>query len=288
MSAATRTVTDPSPGVAIELRGVVHLYPTFEGDVVALRGVDLEVPPGTTVALLGPSGAGKSTVLSLIAGRLAASAGQVLVGGEDVGRMGPGRLARFRALQVSLVSQGAASNLLPYATVTENLWFAQRGAIAHRRPPPRSPAQVLEAFDSADLADRVVGKLPPGTQQLVAVMAGMAPSPEALLLDEPTSRLDPGARDQVLGAISVATETFGTTVVLVTHDPAVAGAVERTVTVRDGRVGSEGLGGVEFAVVGPDGSLQLSAAVLDLLPPGTLVRLLTHRDGSVELRPRKP
>ena len=288
MSGAARIVTVPARGVDIELRGVVHLYPTFEGDVVALRGVDLEVPSGTTVALLGPSGAGKSTVLSLIAGRFGASAGQVLVGGEDVGRMGPGRLARFRALQVSLMVQGAARNLLPYATVTDNLWFAQRGATAHGHPPSRSPGEVLDAFGAGDLAEAVVGTLPPGTQQLVAVMAGMAPLPEALLLDEPTSRLDPEARDRVLDAITVVAETFGTTVVLVTHDPAVADAVARTVTIRDGRVGSEGLGGVEYAVVGPDGSVQLSGAALDLLPPGTLVRLATHRDGRVELQPRKP
>ncbi len=273
-------------GSAVALRSVVHLYPSAQGDVVALRGVDLTVSPGTSVALLGPSGAGKSTVIGLLAGTFAASAGQVLVGGEDVGRMGAARLNRYRALDVSLVVQGATNNLLGYATVAENLWFAQRGAAAHGRALAMSPGELLEVFGVAELAERPCASLTPGAQQLAALVAGVAPLPGLLLLDEPTSRLEPGARDRVLEAIGTLTSRFPTTVVLVTHDAVVAGSVGRTITIRDGRVGSEGLDGADFAVVAPDGSLQLPPEALGLVPPGSLVTVAV-RDDHVELRPRE-
>jgi putative ABC transport system ATP-binding protein len=109
----TGTVEAGRSGLDLRLRGVVHLYPSPEGDVVALRGVDLDVAAGESVSLLGPSGAGKSTVLGLLAGNFVASAGEVLIGSEDVGRMGGDRLSRLRALDVSLVVQGAERNLLP-------------------------------------------------------------------------------------------------------------------------------------------------------------------------------
>jgi len=270
-------------GVGVSLRGVVHLYPSVEGDVVALRGVDLDVPAGTSVALLGPSGAGKSTVAGLIAGEFAASAGQVLVGAEDVGRMSPRRLARLRAGEVSLVVQGAEPNLLLYATVAENVWFAQRGAEAHGHHPPLAPDELLDAFGAGALGARVCATLPPGQQQLAAVIAGVAPLPGVLVLDEPTSRLDAAARDAVLAAVATISASFGITVVTVTHDPAAAEAAGRTVTIRDGRVGSEGHQGAEYAVVGPDGSLQLPEDALQLLPPGALVEVRPSED-RVELR----
>lgn len=270
-------------GTAVSLRGVVHLYPSIEGDVVALRGVDLHVPAGSFVALLGPSGAGKSTVLGLLSGAFQASAGQVLVGSEDLGRVGRRRLAEMRATEVSLLVQGAARNLLPYATVSENVWLAQRGAAGRRRQPPMGVAELLDAFDIAHLAQVVCGRLPPGHQQLAALVAATAPLPGVLLLDEPTSRLDAGSRDRVLGAIGRINERFGTTLVLVTHDAAAAAAAQRTVTIRDGRVGSEGHGGGEYAVVGPDGALQLPEEALGTLPPGSLVEV-SVRDDRVELR----
>jgi putative ABC transport system ATP-binding protein len=279
----TAAISDPA-GADLRLRGVVHLYASAEGDVVALRGVDLDVDAGQSVALLGPSGAGKSTVLGLLAGNFAASAGEVLVDNEDVGRMDGERLAELRAMDVSLIVQGFERNLLPYATVSENVWYAQQGARHRGRRGLAAPEVLLERFGLADIAAQPVFALTSGQRQLAALAGGVAPQPRALLLDEPTSRLDSAARDVVLDLVLTICRDLGTTVVMVTHDPDVAARVGRTVTIRDGRVGSEGRRGVEYAVVGRDGLVQLPADVLDVLPPESLVEVIRHPH-SVELRP---
>ncbi|MGL5852763.1 MAG: AAA family ATPase, partial [Phycicoccus sp.] len=119
--------------------------------------------------------------------------------------------------------------------------------------------------------------LPPGQLQLAALAVAVAARPGLLLADEPTSQLDHGARDVVLGALEHVNATWGTTVVLVTHDPEVAARMPRTITIRDGRVGAEGRAGEEFAVVSTDGSVPLPPHALAAFPPGSLLRV--HEDG---------
>jgi ABC-type lipoprotein export system ATPase subunit len=265
------------------MRNVVHLYPSNETDVVALRGVDLDILQGQSVALLGPSGAGKSTVLSLLAGNFVASSGRVEVAGEDIGSMRGDRLAELRAFDVSLVVQDAADNLLPYATAVENLRFARLGGRRRGRTFPHSARDLLDRFGVGELADVPVRKLSPGQWQQVALLAGVASSPRLLLLDEPTSHLGAADRDSVIELILSIGRDLGTTVVLVTHDPLVAHRMDRTVTIRDGRVGAEGRQGAEFTKLGPDGLLQLPADALAVLPAGSLVEVICHED-VVELR----
>jgi ABC-type lipoprotein export system ATPase subunit len=278
MTAPTRS---SRRGAEVHLIGVVHLYPSPEGDVVALRGVDLDVSSGESLSLLGPSGAGKSTVLALLAGNVVASAGQVLIDGEDVGRMDGEHLGRLHASDVSLVVQGADRNLLPYATALENVWFAQQGARRRGRDPRIGPHRLLEQFGLADIGDLAVGRLSAGQRQRVALAAGIASLPRLLLVDEPTSQLDPSARDEVIDMLLQICAELGSTVVAVTHDADVAARMGRTVTIRDGRVGGEGRRGVEYAVVGRDGLVQLPADVLDLLPPDSLVEVIRQPDGVV-------
>jgi ABC-type lipoprotein export system ATPase subunit len=270
-------------GAEVHLSGVVHLYPSPEGDVVALRGIDLDVKAGESIALLGPSGAGKSTVLGLIAGEFAPSAGSVRIGEFDIGRLGPEAIARLRSHEISLVVQGSSANLLPYATARENVWFAQHGGRRRGEPPTRRPADLLELFGVAGLADVRVAQLSSGERQRVALVAGVASLPRLLLIDEPTSQLNVEERDEVIDTVSAIHRRLGITIILVTHDPEVAARLERTVTIRDGRVGAEGRHGTEFAVVGRDGSLHLPPEVFDVLPPNSLVRVIRRPDG-VDLR----
>ena len=114
-------------GVDVHLREVVHLYEHEGADIVALRGVDLDIDPGEMVALLGPSGMGKSTLLRLLAGLMRASAGQLIVGEVDLSRLRPQELQEMRATEVSYVLQETGRNLLPFATAAQNVWFAQQG-----------------------------------------------------------------------------------------------------------------------------------------------------------------
>jgi len=268
-------------GVRVRCEGVVHIYPASgEGldDVVALRGIDLDVEPGEFVSLLGPSGSGKSTVLGLLAGMLRPSAGRVLIGPHDVGRMAPRSLARLRGSVVALVLQNPSRNLLAYATVRQNVAFAAG-------PSGKSSDELLARLGLAALADRVTGRLSVGEQQCVAIATALSSGAQLLLADEPTSQLDDASREHVMELLAQVHAEFGLTVVLVTHDPSVATRWPRTVTIRDGRVGSEGVHGREYAVVGRDGSLQLPPEVFEEFPPGTLLEI--QRDGrEITLVPR--
>ncbi|HTU28079.1 MAG TPA: ATP-binding cassette domain-containing protein [Solirubrobacteraceae bacterium] len=270
-----------SPGVGVRCEGVVHIYPASgEGldDVVALRGIDLDVDPGEFVSLLGPSGSGKSTVLGLLAGVLRPSAGRVLIGAHDVGRMSPRALGRLRGSVVGLVLQNPSRNLLAYATVRQNVAFAAGRS-------GMSSSELVSTLGLTDLADQVAGRLSGGEQQRVAIAAALASGAQLVLADEPTSQLDAVGREHVMDLIAQVHAEFGRTVVLVTHDPSVAARSPRTVTIRDGRVGSEGVHGREYAVVGRDGSLQLPPDLFEEYPAGTLLEV--RRDGDrITLSPR--
>ena len=262
-------------GVAVRCEGVVHIYPARGkdmDDVVALRGVDLQVEPGEFAALLGPSGSGKSTVLGLLAGVLRPSAGRVLIGEHDIGRMPPRALARIRGALVGTVLQNPARNLLPYATVLQNVQFAAG-------PGGERPERLLEQLDLAHLAHRVTGQMSGGEQQRVAIAAAVCGGGQLLLADEPTSQMDAVGRDEVVDLLHRVNTELGVTVVTVTHDAYIARQSGRTVTIRDGRVGAEGRHGREFAVVGRDGSLQLPPEVREQFPPGTMLEVTHDADG---------
>lgn len=264
-------------GVEIRCEGVVHIYPASGkdmDDVVALRGVDLEVDPGEFVSLLGPSGSGKSTVLGLLAGVLRPSAGRVLIGEHDIGRMPPRALGRLRGSLVATVLQNPSRNLLPYATVRQNVRFAAPPRTARKRAD-----ELLDQLGLAHLGAKVAGRLSGGEQQRVAIAAAVCSGARLLLCDEPTSQLDSEGRGDVVDLLEQVNRDLGATVVLVTHDPHVAAHSARTVTIRDGRVGAEGRHGREYAVVGRDGALQLPPDVLEQFPPGTLLEVSTHADG---------
>jgi putative ABC transport system ATP-binding protein len=273
-----------SPGIGVTCRGVVYIYRLEGYDVVALAGVDLDIAAGEAVAMLGPSGSGKSTLLSVLAGLLPPAAGRVEVGEHDLAKATAGELQRMRATDVGVVLQGAGRNLLPYLTTEQNVRFAQRAAPAGRdRPTPR------EVLSLVGLAARgrmrlCPPALAPGERQRLALAVALANRPGLLLADEPTSQLDTLARDEVVDALQ-AVHRAGTTVIIVTHDPAVGSRMGRTVTIRDGRVGAEGRLGEDYSVVGRDGTVHLPPEVLEALAPGTLLRVHPRPDGSVLLEP---
>lgn len=276
-------------GLGVSCRDVVYIYRLEGYHVVALSGVDLDITAGEAVAMLGPSGSGKSTLLSVLAGLLPPSAGRVSVGAHDLSRASAAERHKLRATEIGVVLQGADRNLLPYLTAEQNVRFAQRGAPAQRRRDAPRPVEVLALVGLAGpgWARRRPAELAPGQRQRLALAVALANRPGLLLADEPTSRLDEAGRAEVVAALA-AVRGHGCTVVTVTHDPAVGEAMGRTVTIRDGRVGAEGRLGEDFSVVGRDGTVALPPEVLGTLPPGTLLRVRSHPDGTVSLAPAHP
>lgn len=264
----------------VRCEGLVQVYGAPGQEVTALRGVDLTVGAGATVALLGPSGAGKSTLLWLLAGLLKPTAGVAEVCGRRVSDLTRRSAAEMRLREVGVVLQNPGRNLLPNDTAAGNVMFAQRPTRRSRAVKRRRTTDLLAAVGLAGVAHRPAGRLSGGEQQRLAVAVALANGPRLLLADEPTSQLDQRSAAAVIELIQAANEDLGTTVVVVTHDPAVGSALGRTITIRDGRVGAEGHAGEEYLVVSRDGSVQLPAEVLDAaLPPGTLARAVPTADG---------
>jgi ABC-type lipoprotein export system ATPase subunit len=265
-------VTSPP---AVTCDRVVHIYRSDGADTVALAGLDLTIPEGETTAVLGPSGSGKSTLLALLAGLVRPTAGAVYVRGQDLAAHSARELLALRAGTVGMVLQTPARNLLPFASAAENVAFAQRAGRRGRR----RPAELLEPLGVGGMARRPAHLLSGGEQQRLALAVALANRPPLLLADEPTSQLDHANAQTIIELLRAANAEFGTTVVLVTHDAAVGAAMQRTITIRDGRVGAEGRAGQEYAVVGRGGTIQLPDDVLDLLPPGTRTRVVRRDDG---------
>src|SRR5690349_6044855 len=255
-------------GLAVACRRVVHIYRAEAGDVVALAGVDLSIGPGETLALVGPSGSGKSTLIALLAGLMRPSAGRVNIGTYDMGKLSDAEIARLRGTEIGVVLQGAARNLLPYASLHRNIWLAQRRAAHTEGIKLDDPDRILDLVGLPGMGRSLIGELAPGARQRAAVAVGIAAGPGLLLVDEPTSQLDTSGRDEVLAALETVNPERNTTIVVVTHDSDVGTRLGRAVTIRDGRVGAEGRDGQDFAVVAGDGTVQLPPEVLGNFPPG--------------------
>jgi ABC-type lipoprotein export system ATPase subunit len=265
---------------ALRCTGLVHVYREAGTDVAALRGIDLVVEPGQRVALLGPSGSGKSTLLTVVAGIMRPSAGKVAVFGTDLGSAKEGDLRRLRAGTLGLMLQGASTNLLLHERAGANVEWALRGVT-------QGSAQVADQLlDAAGLRpdDRPVGEMSPAEQQMVALAVAMAARPRLLLADEPTSQLDDADRDTLLDLLVEIADRQGTAVLLVTHDEQVAARMQRSIHLRDGRIGEEATAAGRYAVIGADGSIPLPEALRAEWVSGRLVSIDAPAPGELRIR----
>lgn len=203
-----------------------------------LRGVDLEVRRGEVVAIVGPSGSGKTTLLNLFGALDSADSGALTVAGEPLIPFSPRRAELLRRTRLGFVFQ--FYNLLPTLSACENVELA--GDASGLRGPSRR-TRALELLDLLGLAhrkDALPGELSGGEQQRVALARAAYRRPELLLADEPTGNLDAANGRQVLDLLLSLRERDGSTVVIVTHDPAVAARASRVVHMLDGRVDRTG------------------------------------------------
>jgi putative ABC transport system ATP-binding protein len=282
-ASAAQAAGGESDSAIVRCDNLVQIYGIAGQQVTALRGVDLTVTAGETVALLGPSGAGKSTLLWLLAGLLRPTAGLVEVCGRKLSDLKPGAATNMRLREVGIVMQNPGRNLLPYETALGNVLFAQAPTRRTRAVKRRRSMALLEAVGLERVTGRLAGRLSGGEQQRLAVAVALANGPALLLADEPTSQLDAQSASIVTGLLQAANEDLGTTIIVVTHDQQVGQVFGRTITIRDGKVGAVGHAGEDYLVVARDGSVQLPPEMLDVLPPGTLARATRLADG-VELR----
>ena len=217
---------------ALEFHDVFRIFRSGPAETVALRGLDMRIELGEFVALFGPSGSGKSTALHLAAGLEAASAGDVVVFGRSLARLGEAELALYRAREVALVFQ--SGNLWPDLSARVNVVLSLR--LAGRRNVRDAAERALDTFDLQRREGQRAGSLSGGEQQRVAIAAAAAREAPLVLADEPTAELDARNEQTVLRALRRLREEFGSTVVVVTHSPRVAEAVDRVVEIRDGNV----------------------------------------------------
>jgi len=227
--------SDAMTAPLIEARSLAFRVVGAGGEVNILRGVDLSVRAGEAVGIVGPSGSGKTSLLMLLAGLERASGGALRVAGEDLSALDEDALARFRRDSLGIVFQ--AFHLIPTMTALENvaipLEFAGR---------PDAFDRAAEALKSVGLGHRLShypGQLSGGEQQRVALARAFVAEPALLLADEPTGNLDRATGEKVMDLLFGLRERFATTLVLITHDPALAERCERQIRVEDGRIVSD-------------------------------------------------
>lgn len=236
--AFSETSADPAKPRAqapvIELRGVEKTYRTGKLEYRALRGVDLLIEPGDLVAVVGPSGSGKTTILNIITGIDRPSAGSVTVAGRRLDELDEEELAGWRGENVGIVFQ--FFQLLPTLTALENamlpLDFTRQGSSRER---PERARRNLELVGLGDKLDHLPAELSGGEQQRVAIARALAADPKILVGDEPTGNLDTETAADMFDLLRRLNEN-GTTILYVTHDPALAALAHRVVTIRDGLV----------------------------------------------------
>ncbi|MGW0628054.1 ABC transporter ATP-binding protein [Streptomyces sp. NPDC002758] len=245
---------------------LVRIFSTDGVEVQALQGLDLLVREGELMALVGASGSGKSTLMNILAGLDTPTAGAARVAGRDLLTMTAGDRLAYRREVVGFVWQQTSRNLLPYLTAAQNVALPMQlsGTRVRRRARAERALELLELLDAADFRDRRPSELSGGQQQRVAVAVALANSPSVLLADEPTGELDSHTAAQVFDAFRTANERLGTTIVIVTHDQAVADEVRRTVAIRDGRTSTEVLRRSEVdATTGHETVVAREYAMLD-------------------------
>ena len=228
--------TGPRPPV-VEARAVSKAFPMPAGPVVAVRDLTLRLEQGDYLAICGPSGCGKSTLLHILGCVDTPSAGALLVEGRDVSSLRDAQRSAIRLAKIGFVFQRFF--LLPMLSAWENVELPQAEAGASRAERRQRTAELLEYVGLADRAQHRPGQLSGGEAQRVAIARALANRPRLLLADEPTGELDQATGAHVV-ALFDRVHADGTTVVVVTHDAAIAAHAPRILFMRDGRIESEG------------------------------------------------
>ena len=217
--------------VLIRLRGVTKDFPSGEGVLHVLKGIDLDIYRGEFLVILGESGCGKTTLVNIVGGMDLLTDGQLLIEGKDFSHPSDLELTRFRREYMGFVFQ--SYNLMPNLTAQENVQF-----IADIAPHSMPAARAIAEVGLADKADNYPAALSGGQQQRVAIARAIVKNPHVVFADEPTAALDYQTSLEVLGVFEKIMQQQGTTVVMITHNPEIAKMANRVVKLKNGRISS--------------------------------------------------
>ena len=276
------------------------IYKIADLEVVALRGLDLNVQRSEVVAIVGASGSGKSTLLNILAGYDTPSAGRVSVGDKDLLRMTPNETELYRRDEVGFIWQQTSRNMFPYLTAVENVALPMMLTFTSPRERRQRAEELLELVGLGHRMGHTPEKLSGGEQQRVAIAVALANHPPLLLADEPTGELDDNTAAEILDLFGEINRELDTTILIVTHDPDIAYKVGRVVMIRDGKMATEvrrrvtfqRLSGAaatdqpleEFILVDGSGRVQIPRDIIERLKIGERARIDTV-DGMVTLIP---
>ena len=282
--------TEPGAPAYVEANDLFKIYKPADLEVVALRGVDLEVAGGELTGIVGASGSGKTTLLNILAGLERPSAGRIRVGDRDLLDISESELVAYRRREVGFVWQATGRNLVPYLNVRDNIELPQAIAGTGRKERRERATELLDALQMSDKGRRYPSELSGGEQQRVSIAVALANNPPLLLADEPTGELDTNMAEEVFRMLQRINRQFGVTVIIVTHYAGIARWVDRLVRIRDGRIGSESYlrssyrGGdgqeEEFLVIDRAGRLQLPREYVERLSLDGLATAGLAEDGS--------
>ena len=213
----------------VTLEGVKKIYRMGEVEIMAAAGIDFEIQKGEFAVVVGPSGAGKTTVLNILGGMDTASEGKVIVDGEDMAGYSQKQLTAYRRDDIGFVFQ--FYNLIPNLTALENVELALQ--ICKN---PMDAAQVMEEVGLGDRLDNFPAQLSGGEQQRVSIARALAKNPKLLLCDEPTGALDYNTGKSILKLLQDTCREKGMTVILITHNSAIAPMADRVIKIKNGKV----------------------------------------------------
>jgi lipoprotein-releasing system ATP-binding protein len=225
-------------GNMIEASGLVKTFATNGSTVSALKGIDLEIKKGETLAVVGVSGSGKSTLLHILGALDRPTEGAVLYEGQDVFNKSDGELAVFRNQQIGFVFQ--FHYLLPEFSALENVMMP---SLIQRMELKRAREAAREILDRVGLGERLShrpGELSGGEQQRVAIARAVVLKPKVILADEPTGNLDLETGESILDLFLKLNKEEGLTLILVTHNPSLAMRLRKRIKLLDGRIVDEG------------------------------------------------
>ena len=213
----------------VTLEGVKKIYRMGEVEIMAAAGIDFEIQKGEFAVVVGPSGAGKTTVLNILGGMDTATEGKVLVDGRDIAKFSQRQLTAYRRDDIGFVFQ--FYNLIPNLTALENVELALQ--ICKN---PMDAGQVLEEVGLGERLNNFPAQLSGGEQQRVSIARALAKNPKLLLCDEPTGALDYNTGKSILKLLQDTCREKGMTVILITHNSAIAPMADRVIKIKNGRV----------------------------------------------------